>query len=498
MIFIYFFYGLAFFTLGTSLLFYPKKKSRFHIAGTLTFIAIFGILHGINEWIDMFKLIQQPTVIPSLSIAGLIILPVSFFFLFLFGTKSVSQLNKKYSALNTLPIFLFITWTIITTFSTEHFLIGNIWARYLLGIPATFLSSYALILNLPYFKKNIPSVTGVIKIAAGTFFFYGVFSGIIVPEAGFFPASFINDIVFNNNFGIPVQVFRTFCAIVLAHSMLSILHIFNWETGELHVEIAERKRLEQVREKLLMELEQKNRELEQILYVTSHDLRSPLVNIDGFSRELNYTLKDLMADVARNDDPSSVKKKLTTIVKEDISESLMYIRSSVNKMQSLLNGLLTLSRLGKLELDKKQINMNKMMLEISNTFEFRLNEARTQFVISELPACIGDEAQINQVFSNLIDNSLKYLSSKQPGIVKISGYKENGSSIYCVEDNGIGIAHEHQKKIFEIFHRLEPENLKGEGMGLSIVKKIVDRHMGKVWVESELGIGSKFYVSLPS
>ena len=245
MILIYFLYGLAFFTLGTSTLFYPKQNSRFQIAKTLSLIALFGIFHGMNEWIDMFKLLQKPTGITPLIVVGTIILPVSYFFLLLFGTKSLSQLNNKYSGLNRLPILLLITWIIITTTSTHYFLIGNIWARYLLGVPGTFLTSYALILYLPYFKKNIPSITLNIKIAAITFFFYGIFSGIIVPEAGFFPASFINDAVFINKVDIPIQVFRTFCAIVLAYSMLSILRIFNWETNKLHMEIAERKKMEQ-------------------------------------------------------------------------------------------------------------------------------------------------------------------------------------------------------------------------------------------------------------
>ncbi len=263
-------------------------------------------------------------------------------------------------------------------------------------------------------------------------------------------------------------------------------------------EMSKRNKVEKEREKLLNELAQKNKELEEILNVTSHDLSSPLVNVEGFSKELEYSLKELKDALELKDVPANINNRVTSIVKGDISESVKYIRSSVKKMNSLLHGLLTFSRLGRLEFDYKIINMNKLILEIKKTFEYQLDETGTHLEISDLPACTGDNAQINQVFSNLIDNALKYFKPERPGIVNISGYTEDGYSIYCVEDNGIGISYEHQERIFELFHQLDPMKGIGEGLGLSIVRKIVERHMGKIWIESELGKGSKFFVSLPS
>jgi signal transduction histidine kinase len=256
--------------------------------------------------------------------------------------------------------------------------------------------------------------------------------------------------------------------------------------------------VETERELLHKELKLTNKELEQMLYVTSHDLRSPLVNVEGYSREIEYSLKDLMSSIDHADIPSSIEDKITPILKEDIPESLYYIRTSVSKMNTLLSGILTLSRVGRSSLTIEDIDMNEMMSDIVDSHRFRLNEQKIKTDKSSLPNCKGDSSQINQVFSNLLDNAVKYTDPERHGVIHISGYKDKDQSVYCIEDNGIGISPEHQDKIFEIFHQLEPNRFKGEGMGLTIAHRIIERHNGKIWVVSELGKGSKFFVSLPS
>ena len=104
---------------------------------------------------------------------------------------------------------------------------------------------------------------------------------------------------------------------------------------------------------------------------------------------------------------------------------------------------------------------------------------------------------MNQIFSNLIDNSIKYLDHNNAGIIEISGYSRDGQSVYSVKDNGIGFASDYEAKIFEIFHRLEPANYSGEGLGLTIVQRALERQNGRIWVESEPGKGSEFSMSLP-
>lgn len=259
---------------------------------------------------------------------------------------------------------------------------------------------------------------------------------------------------------------------------------------QLETEIVERERLHK-------ELERKNKELEQVVYVTSHDLRTPLVNIEGFSKELGRSVNELFSAFQKGSFPEDIKEKVDSIVENEVPESQKYISTSITKMESLLSGLLKLSRLGSAELEIENIDMNELISDVLSILKVHTNCSGVKMEISELLPCMGDERQINQVFSNIIENAIKYLDSKRAGIIRISGYKDNRQSVYCVEDNGIGIAPEYQGKIFDIFYRLEPARNEGEGLGLNIVHRTVERHNGKIWVESEPGRGSKFYISLP-
>ena len=132
------------------------------------------------------------------------------------------------------------------------------------------------------------------------------------------------------------------------------------------------------------------------------------------------------------------------------------------------------------------------------TFGFQIKRTGTRIEVGRLPGCFGDELQVEQVFSNLVANSLKYLSPDRLGVIKISGRREGNYSIYCVQDNGVGIESDNLDKIFRMFYRVNSGDNGGEGLGLAIVRKIILRHNGTVWAESEPGVGSKFFVSLPS
>jgi PAS domain S-box-containing protein len=263
-------------------------------------------------------------------------------------------------------------------------------------------------------------------------------------------------------------------------------------------DITEHKQAEAAREKLNKELEEKNKELESILFVASHDLKSPLVNIQGFGNELARSCDLVRLILESKEKTADMEKKLRLALDESIPEALGFIFTSANKMDSLLSGLLRLSRLGSASMEARPLDINALLAGVAGSMEYQIKKIGVLLEIEQLPSCVGDASQINQVFSNLLDNALKFLDDSRAGMIRIYGRVEDGQSIYCVEDNGVGIAPDHQNKIFEIFHQLEPDQKSGEGLGLTIVRRIVDRHNGKIWVESEPGKGSSFFVSLPS
>ncbi|HNY11244.1 MAG TPA: ABC transporter substrate binding protein [Candidatus Wallbacteria bacterium] len=251
------------------------------------------------------------------------------------------------------------------------------------------------------------------------------------------------------------------------------------------------------RELILNELKRKNAELESIIFAASHDLRSPLVNILGFSQRLETYIASIQGGPAKFG--AEYEKMAEEIINEKMPKAIHYISSSGKKMDSLISGFLKISHAGRAEMKPVSIDMNALMKKISDSVAFQLQQSGATLHVEKLPRCYGDESHINQVFTNLIDNALKYRDPSRKAVILVGGMTKGKESIYTVEDNGIGIKPGYIEKIWGIFHRLDPQgSVAGEGLGLALVKTIVEKHGGKVLAESEFGKGTKFFITIPT
>ncbi len=240
----------------------------------------------------------------------------------------------------------------------------------------------------------------------------------------------------------------------------------------------------------------RSKELENYLYITSHDLRTPLVNIQGFSQRLNKQSAKVL-ELLKEHLNSTGNEELKKLISEGIPKTLHFILAGVNKMDSLLNALLQLSRTGRATMSVKPVNMNLLLEKIVETNAFQLSEIGASVKIDQLPGCYGDENLLNQMFSNLIGNAIKYRDPARSLVIEISAISGLRKAIYSVKDNGTGIEKKHLDHIWNLFYRIDGITSEpGDGIGLSVVKKIAEKHRGRVKVESEPGTGSVFSVVL--
>jgi two-component system, chemotaxis family, sensor kinase Cph1 len=271
-----------------------------------------------------------------------------------------------------------------------------------------------------------------------------------------------------------------------------------FEYVAIFTDITARKAQQAELQRAAADLAEKNRELETIAYTVSHDLRSPLVSVQGFSKELARACHKIRGAVANAGEGGAVPvAELKAPIENTIPQALRFIQAGVNKMEMLLSGLLRYSRLGRVELSIQPIDMDQLIAEIIAAMRYQLDQAKALVRVEPLPRCLGDRTHARQVFASLLDNAVKYREPFRPLRIVVRGRVENGQSLYSVEDNGIGMAPEHQERAFEIFHRLNPNTTVGEGLGLTFAQRVVERQQGRIWVESREGAGSTFFVSLP-
>jgi len=242
------------------------------------------------------------------------------------------------------------------------------------------------------------------------------------------------------------------------------------------------------------QLQAKNAELNDFLYVVSHDLRAPLINLEGFSRALQESIAALDEALATDVD---ARPATWPELKNEIEESLGFIVRSVDKMDFFVQGLLELSRIDSRPNVAESVDLKRLVDQILDSLRFKIGERGIAVRVDPLPAVTGDAVRITRVFGNLIDNAVKYMPPTGDASIHVGCAPGNGTPHFFVRDTGIGIRPEDQGKIFRLFSRVGGHAVPGDGMGLTAVKKILEKHGGRIWVDSALGQGSTFWFTLP-
>ncbi|MCB0279039.1 MAG: GHKL domain-containing protein, partial [Calditrichaeota bacterium] len=250
------------------------------------------------------------------------------------------------------------------------------------------------------------------------------------------------------------------------------------QNRQLKQEISERKRIEEERELFVRELENKNKELERYTYTISHDLKSPIITIKGYL--------GLLSDYAKQSDLENIVANIPVIAK------------AADTMFQLLDDLISITKIEKTEQQLSEFAMYDVLDETKELLASRLKEEEVEITVSsELPVIIADKKRLIEVMKNLLDNAIKYRNKNKRLKISITCLENGQHHLFAVSDNGLGIDMKYKDKIFGIFERLN-QAIDGTGIGLAIVKSIIESHKGSVWVESDgPGKGSTFYFTIP-
>ena len=472
MIFIWFIYGLAFFALGLVIVVYPKKHSMFKLANHIWLIAGFGLLHGINEWLDMFIAIGGSLPVEILKLLRMFTLLVSFLFLFRFGTKVIVENRKKLRYLEVLPIVLFVVWAVIFALSSQRFLVGDILARYLLCVPGAILTSLALFLQIPQFKETkLPNVVRTLKLTAITFLFYAVLAGMIVKKNPFFSANFLNYEAFYNTFGVRVQVFRTICAVVLACSTAYVLSVFRWET-------------QQVQRKL----DKYRREMEENTWLAKVGTMGSTMaqELDGPLAVTQLLLQRVLADLSG----TSIDDTVVSSLKKSLSE--------VSKSADILSRFQSTAQVsGKITAEPVDLyQITKRIMAVFAQNAQRVNLTLTVKGVDTVFNLSIPTRQLEQVFFILVQNAIDSADINKHQTLTISCSSDDKQVELRFSDTCGWIEPARLQHIFEPFF-IAASGTNKTSLGLSVAKQIVCNHGGDITAENQSEQGTIFCVTLP-
>ncbi|MBF0110946.1 MAG: sensor histidine kinase [Magnetococcales bacterium] len=255
------------------------------------------------------------------------------------------------------------------------------------------------------------------------------------------------------------------------------------------------------------ELSQANDELKDFAYIVSHDLRSPLLSVQGFTEELQMDLEALERSITgvmarKNEEHPVAEKEITELLHTRIPEDIRFIRSATTKMERLVNAILTLSRMGRTVLKFEPLDLHTLVENNVNALGFSVKEKGITITITidALPPLVSDRFALEQIIGNLLSNAIKYLEPHRPGIIRIHGetHQDTKTVTLCIQDNGRGIATTDIPKIFLMFQRVGRQDTSGDGIGLSYVRTLIRRLGGTISCESSLGEGTVFRLTIPA
>jgi DNA-binding response OmpR family regulator/two-component sensor histidine kinase len=253
------------------------------------------------------------------------------------------------------------------------------------------------------------------------------------------------------------------------------------------------------------DLAEKTRENEAFVYSVSHDLRSPLVNLQGFSKELGNSCSDLREIIANPAVPDGTRTKCAALIDGEMNEAIQFIQSAVMRLSTNIDALLRLSRIGRVELELQNVAVRPIVERVVEAMADTIQKRKAVVRTGALPAAWADPMAVEQIFANLIGNAVNYLSPERDGTVEVGMLADESAEgakqtfhTFSVRDNGVGIPKACAAKVFQIFQRMHPKLAKGEGVGLALVRRVVERLGGKIWFDSTPDVGTTFFVTLPA
>lgn len=257
--------------------------------------------------------------------------------------------------------------------------------------------------------------------------------------------------------------------------------------------------LETIIETRTADLQAANEEIQRFAYIVSHDLRSPLVNVMGFTSELQVARDTITKfyDRVAAELPEAADTDTRATIETDLPEAIDFIRSSTVKMDRLINAILRLSREGGRVLTPEPLDLKKLLEITAQTLTHQASDADAEITIEDVPEIVSDRLGVEQVFANLLENAVKYLAPGRPGRIRVRGWQEGSAVFIDVEDNGRGIDPKDHGRVFDLFRRAGAQDRPGEGIGLAHVRALVRRLGGTITLNSTLGEGSTFRVVLP-